>query len=42
MSEALEEADAHIELPGENGRYANIPMHTIMQKPITKFFLIGK
>lgn len=25
MSEALKEADEHIELPGINGRYANTP-----------------
>ena len=41
MSEALEEADAHIELPGENGRYAIIPMHTIYNHAevyLTEFF----
>ena len=41
MSEALKEADAHIELPGKNGRYMQISMHTISEAYLTEFF-IGK
>ena len=36
MSEALKEADEHIELPGNNGRYANIPAIRILS--ITDFY----
>lgn len=38
MSEALEEADAHIELRGENGRYMQIHAYNHAEAYLTDFF----